>query len=131
MLQTQILILVFLPSENHYVGLVYNRRKDDPLQDRVYAFYNEKSKSTDLYSERWTPYVSQVCTVRPSELRHKDNFFRQIFLFIGFSFYYFLHCRRYQNNKRTHLELCCAEHLVAAFPSLVWVQLITNYLSLV
>lgn len=42
---------------------MYSRRKSDPLQDRVYAFYKEKNKSTDPYSERWTPYVAQVCAV--------------------------------------------------------------------
>lgn len=48
-------------EEHHYVSLMYSRRKSDRLQDRVYAFYKEKNKSTDPYSERWTPYVAQVC----------------------------------------------------------------------
>ncbi|XP_068613471.1 semaphorin-7A-like [Brachionichthys hirsutus] len=48
-------------KEQHYVGLVVSTRKDDPLQDKVYAFYNEKNRDTDLYSSMWLPFVSQVC----------------------------------------------------------------------
>lgn len=51
------------PQEHHYVSVMYSRRESDPLQDRVYGFYKEKNKSTDPYSERWTPYVAQVCAV--------------------------------------------------------------------
>ncbi|XP_035508231.1 semaphorin-7A-like [Morone saxatilis] len=49
-------------KEQHYVGLVLSRRKDNPLQDRVYAFYKEKNRDTGLYSEMWFPFVTQVCT---------------------------------------------------------------------
>lgn len=52
-----------LPPEHRYVSLMYSRWESDPSQDRVYAFYKEKNKSTDPYSERWTPYVAQICAV--------------------------------------------------------------------
>ncbi|XP_068171926.1 semaphorin-7A-like [Antennarius striatus] len=48
-------------KEQHYVGLVVSRRKDNPLEDKVYAFYNEKNRDTDMYSSMWLPFVSQVC----------------------------------------------------------------------
>ncbi|KAM7423688.1 hypothetical protein PAMA_000174 [Pampus argenteus] len=48
-------------KEQHYVGLVISRRRDDPLQSKVYAFYKEKNKNTDLYSDMWLPFVTQVC----------------------------------------------------------------------
>ncbi|KAG7242599.1 hypothetical protein INR49_020312 [Caranx melampygus] len=48
-------------KEQHYVGLVLSRRRDDPLQDKVYAFYKEKNRDTDMLSRRWLPFVSQVC----------------------------------------------------------------------
>lgn len=57
---------VCLSSEQHYVGLVLSRREDNHLQDKVYAFYNEKNRDTGLSSEMWLPYVTQVCMVRPS-----------------------------------------------------------------
>ncbi|KAM7406482.1 hypothetical protein PAMP_000856 [Pampus punctatissimus] len=48
-------------KEQHYVGLVISRRRDDPSQNKVYAFYKEKNKNTDLYSDMWLPFVTQVC----------------------------------------------------------------------
>ncbi|XP_013130413.2 semaphorin-7A [Oreochromis niloticus] len=48
-------------KEQHYVGLVLSKRKDDPLQSRVYGFYREKSKDTGPFSEMWLPFVTQVC----------------------------------------------------------------------
>ncbi|KAM9408687.1 semaphorin-7A isoform 2-T2 [Pholidichthys leucotaenia] len=48
-------------KEQHYVGLISSRRKEDHLQDRVYAFYRQKNKETGLYSEMWIPFVTQVC----------------------------------------------------------------------
>nr|XP_046264851.1 semaphorin-7A-like [Scatophagus argus] len=48
-------------KEQHYVGLVLSRRKDDHLQDKVYAFYNERNKDTGLHSDMWLPFVTQVC----------------------------------------------------------------------
>lgn len=53
---------VSLSSEQHYVGLMLSRQKDH-LQDKVYAFYNEKNRDTGLYSEVWLPFVTQVCMV--------------------------------------------------------------------
>ncbi|XP_044060115.1 semaphorin-7A-like [Siniperca chuatsi] len=47
--------------EQHYVGLVLSRRRDIPLQDRVYAFYKEKNRDTGLHSEMWLPFVTQIC----------------------------------------------------------------------
>uniref|UniRef100_A0A668UMM2 Sema domain-containing protein n=1 Tax=Oreochromis aureus TaxID=47969 RepID=A0A668UMM2_OREAU len=48
-------------KEQHYVGLVLSKRKEDPSQNRVYGFYREKSKDTGLFSEMWLPFVTQVC----------------------------------------------------------------------
>ncbi|KAI3377663.1 hypothetical protein L3Q82_008822 [Scortum barcoo] len=49
-------------KEQHYVGLVLSRRRDKPLQDKVYAFYKEKNRDTGLDSEMWLPFVTQICT---------------------------------------------------------------------
>ncbi|XP_041644355.1 semaphorin-7A-like [Cheilinus undulatus] len=48
-------------KEQHYVGLVVSRQKEDPLQDKVFAFYKEKNRDTALYSGMWLPFVTQVC----------------------------------------------------------------------
>ncbi|KAM8762855.1 semaphorin-7A isoform 1-T1 [Acanthopagrus schlegelii] len=48
-------------NEQHYVGLVLSRQKDDPLQDKVYGFYKEKNRDTGLDSEMWIPFVTRVC----------------------------------------------------------------------
>ncbi|XP_049449762.1 semaphorin-7A isoform X1 [Epinephelus fuscoguttatus] len=48
-------------KEQHYVGLVLNKRRDNPLQSKVYAFYKEKNRETGLGSEMWLPFVTQVC----------------------------------------------------------------------
>ncbi|XP_029282393.1 semaphorin-7A [Cottoperca gobio] len=48
-------------KEQHYVGLVPIRRRDDPLQSKVFAFYKEKNRDTELFSEMWLPFVSRVC----------------------------------------------------------------------
>lgn len=53
-----------MSSEQQYVKLVLSRREEDPLQDKVLAFYNQKNWDQGLYSEMWIPYVSQVCLVR-------------------------------------------------------------------
>lgn len=50
--------------EQHYVGLVPSRQRENQLQNKVYAFYKEKNKDTALYSEMWFPFVTQVCMVR-------------------------------------------------------------------
>ncbi|XP_070762725.1 semaphorin-7A-like [Enoplosus armatus] len=49
-------------KEQHYVGLVFSRRRSSTLQDKVYAFYKEKNGDTGLYSEMWLPFVTRVCT---------------------------------------------------------------------
>ncbi|XP_030269967.1 semaphorin-7A-like [Sparus aurata] len=48
-------------EEQHYVGLVLSRQKDNPLQDKVYGFYKEKNRDKGLDSEMWVPYVTRVC----------------------------------------------------------------------
>nr|XP_020514341.1 semaphorin-7A-like [Labrus bergylta] len=48
-------------KEQHYVGLVISRQAEDPSQDKVFAFYKEKNRDSDLYSGMWLPFVSQVC----------------------------------------------------------------------
>ncbi|XP_034072365.1 semaphorin-7A-like [Gymnodraco acuticeps] len=47
--------------EQHYVGLVPSRRRDDPFQGKVFGFYKEKNKDPDLYSNMWIPFVTRVC----------------------------------------------------------------------
>ncbi|XP_077376360.1 semaphorin-7A-like isoform X2 [Festucalex cinctus] len=48
-------------KEQHYLGLVMSRRRDEPLQDKVYAFYKERNKDLNMWSSTWLPYVSQFC----------------------------------------------------------------------
>ncbi|XP_019935275.2 semaphorin-7A-like [Paralichthys olivaceus] len=48
-------------KEQYYVGLMLSRRRDDPLQDKVFAFYKEKNRDTHLLDDMWIPYVTQVC----------------------------------------------------------------------
>ncbi|XP_073320562.1 semaphorin-7A-like [Pagrus major] len=48
-------------EEQHYVSLVLGRQKDNPLQDKVYGFYNVKNRDTGLDSEMWVPFVTRVC----------------------------------------------------------------------
>ncbi|XP_054627449.1 semaphorin-7A [Dunckerocampus dactyliophorus] len=48
-------------KEQHYLGLLLSRWRDDPSQDQVYAFYRERNKDTSLSSSAWTPYVTRVC----------------------------------------------------------------------
>uniref|UniRef100_A0A1A7XE62 Semaphorin 7A, GPI membrane anchor (John Milton Hagen blood group) n=2 Tax=Iconisemion striatum TaxID=60296 RepID=A0A1A7XE62_9TELE len=48
-------------KEQHYVGLVHDIRNES-LQNRIYAFYKQRSKDTGLDGDMWLPYVSQVCT---------------------------------------------------------------------
>ncbi|XP_077569694.1 semaphorin-7A isoform X2 [Stigmatopora nigra] len=53
----------YYDKEQHYVGVVLSRRKDDPLQDKVYAFYKERNKDLNVCSSVWLPYISQFCLV--------------------------------------------------------------------
>ncbi|XP_029904587.1 semaphorin-7A [Myripristis murdjan] len=48
-------------KEQQYVGLVLSRQRDDPLQDKLYAFYKEKNTDFGMDSDMWLPFVSQVC----------------------------------------------------------------------
>ncbi|KAM9366667.1 semaphorin-7A [Symphorus nematophorus] len=48
-------------KEHHYVGLMLSRQRDNPTQDKVYAFYREKNRDSSLDSEMWIPFVTQVC----------------------------------------------------------------------
>ncbi|XP_024151947.2 semaphorin-7A [Oryzias melastigma] len=48
-------------NEQHFVGLMLSKRENS-LQDRIYAFYKQKNKDTALDSDKWIPFVSQVCT---------------------------------------------------------------------
>uniref|UniRef100_A0A3B3Z8Q8 Sema domain-containing protein n=1 Tax=Periophthalmus magnuspinnatus TaxID=409849 RepID=A0A3B3Z8Q8_9GOBI len=36
-------------------------RENDVLQDKIYGFYNEKNKDTDMYSDMWKSFVTQIC----------------------------------------------------------------------
>ncbi|GAA6230449.1 semaphorin-7A-like [Lates japonicus] len=48
-------------KEQHYVGLMLSRQRDNPSQDKVYAFYKEKNRDTGFHSDMWLPFVTQVC----------------------------------------------------------------------
>ncbi|KAF0043517.1 hypothetical protein F2P81_004854 [Scophthalmus maximus] len=48
-------------KEQHFVGLMLSRRRDDSLQDRVYAFYKEKNSAKDMDDDMWLPFVTQAC----------------------------------------------------------------------
>ncbi|CAN9506810.1 unnamed protein product [Ophioblennius macclurei] len=48
-------------KEQHYAGLVLSRRRDSPLQDKVYAFYKQKNGDVQLDGQMWTSFVTQVC----------------------------------------------------------------------
>ncbi|KAM9861385.1 semaphorin-7A isoform 2-T2 [Aulostomus maculatus] len=48
-------------KEQQYKGLALISRREEPLQDRAYAFYTERDKDPGLYSEMWIPFVTRVC----------------------------------------------------------------------
>ncbi|XP_069546447.1 semaphorin-7A-like [Brachyistius frenatus] len=48
-------------EEQHYVGLVLSRQRDNPLQDKVYTFYKQRNRDKKLDSDMWIPFVSRVC----------------------------------------------------------------------
>ncbi|XP_035007398.1 semaphorin-7A [Hippoglossus stenolepis] len=48
-------------KEQHYVGLMLSRGREDSLQDKVFAFYKEKNRDTGVQDDMWLPYVTQVC----------------------------------------------------------------------
>uniref|UniRef100_A0A1A8J6Q9 Semaphorin 7A, GPI membrane anchor (John Milton Hagen blood group) n=1 Tax=Nothobranchius kuhntae TaxID=321403 RepID=A0A1A8J6Q9_NOTKU len=60
-------------KEQHYVGLVHDKRNES-LQNRIYAFYKQKSKDTGLDGDMWIPYVSQVCTADIGGPKNKLQF---------------------------------------------------------
>ncbi|XP_033846260.1 semaphorin-7A-like isoform X2 [Periophthalmus magnuspinnatus] len=50
-------------EEQHYIELILSKqeRENDVLQDKIYGFYNEKNKDTDMYSDMWKSFVTQIC----------------------------------------------------------------------
>ncbi|XP_047436629.1 semaphorin-7A [Mugil cephalus] len=48
-------------KDEHYVGLVVSKGREDRLQDKVYAFYKQKNTDTSTYSDMWLPFVTRVC----------------------------------------------------------------------
>uniref|UniRef100_A0A4W6G7M0 Sema domain-containing protein n=1 Tax=Lates calcarifer TaxID=8187 RepID=A0A4W6G7M0_LATCA len=48
-------------KEQYYVGLMLSRQRDNPSQDKVYAFYKEKNRDTGFHSDMWLPFVTRVC----------------------------------------------------------------------
>lgn len=60
------------------MGLMLSRRRDDSLQDRVYAFYKEKNSAKDMDDDMWLPFVTQACMVRPLGLNNSDRHFVRI-----------------------------------------------------
>ncbi|XP_061670717.1 semaphorin-7A isoform X2 [Syngnathoides biaculeatus] len=48
-------------KEQHYLRLVLSKHRDEPLQDKVYAFYKERNKDLNVFSSTWLPFVSQFC----------------------------------------------------------------------
>ncbi|XP_061732219.1 semaphorin-7A isoform X1 [Nerophis ophidion] len=48
-------------KEQHYLGVLFSSRREDPLQDQVYAFYKERNQDTGFFSSTWIPYVTRVC----------------------------------------------------------------------
>lgn len=63
--------------ERHYVEVVVSKQEklNNVLQDKIYAFYKEKNKDTDMYSGMWLPFVSQVCMVSTNEDHDNYNIF--------------------------------------------------------
>ncbi|XP_041725481.1 semaphorin-7A-like [Coregonus clupeaformis] len=48
-------------TEQRYVSLVASGQREDNLQDRLYAFYIEKTRDPSLDSDLWVSRVAQVC----------------------------------------------------------------------
>ncbi|XP_071753447.2 semaphorin-7A [Centroberyx gerrardi] len=61
-------------KEQQYVGLVLSRRREDPLQDKVYAFYKEKNTDLGYDSDMWLPFVAQVCMADHGGPKHYLQF---------------------------------------------------------
>uniref|UniRef100_A0AAY4B468 Uncharacterized protein n=2 Tax=Denticeps clupeoides TaxID=299321 RepID=A0AAY4B468_9TELE len=47
--------------EHRYVKLFERKQETNPLQNKIFAFYNEKNSDQNLASHLWIPCVSQVC----------------------------------------------------------------------
>ncbi|XP_024151946.1 semaphorin-7A isoform X2 [Oryzias melastigma] len=73
-------------NEQHFVGLMLSKRENS-LQDRIYTFYKQKNKDTALDSDKWIPFVSQVCTAdiggRKNLLQNKWTSMMNARLFCG------------------------------------------------
>ncbi|XP_043999885.1 semaphorin-7A [Gambusia affinis] len=61
-------------NEQYYLGLVLSKRKDEPLQNKVYSFYKQKNKDISPGSNMWLPFVSQVCTADMGGPKNKLQF---------------------------------------------------------
>ncbi|XP_076143578.1 semaphorin-7A [Alosa pseudoharengus] len=48
-------------ADQRYVKIVERRNEENPLQDKLYAFYTEKSDGQSPDSDLFTPRVSQIC----------------------------------------------------------------------
>ncbi|XP_063044246.1 semaphorin-7A-like [Engraulis encrasicolus] len=48
-------------ADQRYVKILEKRDRDSPLQDRLYAFYTEKTLDQDQQSDIFIPRVSQIC----------------------------------------------------------------------
>lgn len=50
-------------EEHRYVKLIVSKQGSisNVRQDKIYGFYNEKNMGTDMYSNMWKTYVTQIC----------------------------------------------------------------------
>ncbi|KAG5270407.1 hypothetical protein AALO_G00192270 [Alosa alosa] len=48
-------------ADQRYVKIIERRKEENPLQDKLYAFYTEKSNDQSPDSDLFTPRVSQIC----------------------------------------------------------------------
>ncbi|XP_028969974.2 semaphorin-7A-like isoform X2 [Esox lucius] len=48
-------------TEQKYIGLVASGKREESLQDRLYAFYIEKNRDQSGKSDTWFPRVAQIC----------------------------------------------------------------------
>ncbi|XP_062404529.1 semaphorin-7A-like isoform X2 [Sardina pilchardus] len=50
-----------IQADQRYVKIVQGRNEENPLQDKLYAFYTERSNDQSPDSDLFTPRVSQIC----------------------------------------------------------------------
>ncbi|KAK2853508.1 hypothetical protein Q5P01_006169 [Channa striata] len=85
-------------KEQHYVAVFPIMDPNDPVQDKLYAFYREKNQDTDMYNEMWIPFVTSVCMVdtggRKNALQYSWTSQMNARLFCG-----------YPDNKQSFSEL--------------------------